>query len=67
MDEVSVEKIHLEKKIANQIEVQVNNTALKIFLVNKDIRCIIVNYFNIKLSVIVGGAYRRFQKDELVK
>lgn len=44
-----------------------NNTALKIFSVNKDIRCIVLNYFNIKLSAIVGGTCKRFQKDELEK
>lgn len=68
MDEISAGKISLEK-IVNEIEVWVNNIAFKTFLVNKakDIRCIIVNYFNIKLSLIVDGTYRKFQKDDLVK
>lgn len=64
MDKVSAGKINLEK-IVNQIEVWVINIAFKNFLINKDIRCIIVNYFNITLSLI--GTYRKFQKDDTVK
>jgi len=57
------------EKIRNQIELGVNSIAFKTFLVNKtkDIRCIIVNYFNTMFSLIVDGTYRKFQKDDLVK
>lgn len=66
MDEVSAEK-ELLKTPVNQIEFWVNNIAFKTFLVKKDIRCVIVNCINIKLSLTVDGTYRKFQKDDLVK
>lgn len=63
MDEISAGKISLEK-IVSQIEVWVNNIAFNTFLVKKgkDIRCLIVSYFNIKLSLIVDGTYRKFRR-----